>query len=700
MSDFFTPDSNNLLDINGAIAPWNPSLEPTNGIIPQLEANRALTGVGSQEVNAQILTPDTSDNIILPDASLSQITNETITDSNISLTDSAVDVLTGQAMSEVYEDLSKFAAQADFVPKMNLAFGENWDAASAKALAEGWFHQDFSDIPSVKVVSSAEIGGANGAFAEATDTIYLSRELVSGGNLGAIADVLLEEVGHSVDARLNVTDSPGDEGVIFAAVVQGKELSEGELLGLKGESDRANFVLGGKDTLIEMSQQRWTIRRYADFKNRNLDWQKPDGISIQNSERLDGKDGIYINWGTGSPFDSSFISGQGNNADYFATLGRTNTYFEGGKTYKFRVNADDGFILSAQLTGQSRVDWITPLGWQNNFDGGGFKEYIWTPTQSGFYDVDFYHYEETGNAGVDISWEKVSNSVPGTGTVEKNGTKRQVEIKRFDGSLSDITDTPTWVIIHGFRLTPQDVETQGLPQAIEKNQPSDQILELDWKDITKTDYQNVNDVASWIPIVGEFAKNKLIGLGISPNNINLVGHSFGSYVAWEIANRIGGVNKLVALDPANRLGGVSTVGGAIGNAFGSVVGGPVGGAVGAVAGGLLFPNYDVSKVDFKNNSNWSWAFKSSQLGDEAAALTADESFDVSLSGVSDTHNDIMQMFATLINREFNNGGGKLFSLDTMTSWDNKPWRRSDNQFEAWIEASKNGDSWSNQVRIP
>ena len=71
----------------------------------------------------------------------------------------------------------------DFVAKMNLAFGENWDAAGAKALAEGWFHGDFSDIPPVKVVSSAEIGGANGAFAEATDTIYLSKEFLAGNAL-------------------------------------------------------------------------------------------------------------------------------------------------------------------------------------------------------------------------------------------------------------------------------------------------------------------------------------------------------------------------------------------------------------------------------------------------------------------------------------------------------------------------------------
>ena len=249
MSNFFTPEFNN----ESAIGPWNASLEPTKAIIPQLDANRVLTGGVSQEVNIPTLTPEAYDNIILPDDLLTRMANGAIADSNSSLPDSSVDLLTGQAMSEVYGDLSKFAAGPDFVAKMNLAFGENWDVAGAKALAEGWFNRDFSAIPSVKVVSSAEIGGANGAFAAATDTIYLSKEFLThnGANPEAVADVLLEEIGHSVDSRLNVTDSPGDEGAIFAAVVQGKELSEGELQGLKSEDDTATVAIDGHEYLVE-----------------------------------------------------------------------------------------------------------------------------------------------------------------------------------------------------------------------------------------------------------------------------------------------------------------------------------------------------------------------------------------------------------------------------------------------------------------
>jgi len=255
-----------------AIAPWNASLEPTKAIIPQLDANRVLTGGVGQEVNIPTLMPEAYDNIILPDDLLTRMASAVSTDSNSSLPDSSVDLLTGQAMSEVYGDLSKFAAGPDFVAKMNLAFGENWDAAGAKALAEGWFHGDFSDIPPVKVVSSAEIAGANGAFAAATDTIYLSKEFLAENamNPAAVADVLLEEIGHSVDARLNVTDSPGDEGAIFAAVVQGKELSQGELQGLKSEDDTATVLLDGHQYLVEKQLSSFPIQgSIGSFYNNN-----------------------------------------------------------------------------------------------------------------------------------------------------------------------------------------------------------------------------------------------------------------------------------------------------------------------------------------------------------------------------------------------------------------------------------------------
>ena len=289
MSNFFTPEFNN----ESAIAPWNASLEPTKAIIPQLDANRVLTGGVGEEVNIPTLTPQAYDNIILPDDLLTRMASAVNTDSNSSLPDSSVDLLTGQAMSEVYGDLSKFAADPDFAAKLNVAFGENWDAAAAKALAEEWFKGDFSDIPQVKVVSSGEIGGANGAFAAATDTIYLSKEFLAGNaaNPAAVADVLLEEIGHSVDARLNVTDSPGDEGAIFGAIVQGKTFDATDLASLKAEDDSATIYLNGKEIQVEKASLPdpglRTVAHIQDLGDRTFSEGAVAGTTGQ-SRRLEG----------------------------------------------------------------------------------------------------------------------------------------------------------------------------------------------------------------------------------------------------------------------------------------------------------------------------------------------------------------------------------------------------------------------------
>lgn len=88
-----------------------------------------------------------------------------------------------------------------------------------------------------------------------TNTIYLSQEFIAqnAGNPEAIKSVLLEEIGHYIDSKINLADAAGDEGEIFAATVQGKTLSAGELQALKAEDDTAKIILGEKDILIEQS---------------------------------------------------------------------------------------------------------------------------------------------------------------------------------------------------------------------------------------------------------------------------------------------------------------------------------------------------------------------------------------------------------------------------------------------------------------
>ena len=172
-----------------------------------------------------------------------------------SVTDYSLDPITGEAMSGVYKALTAFATDRNFTDRMNVPFGESWDKEKAKALKEEWLTGNFSNIPLVKVVSSADIRGGNGAFATATNTIYLSKEFLAQNatRLDVLTGVLLEEVGHFIDSHVNQLDSAGDEGEIFAAVVQGKDLSQEKLQVLKAEDDRAIALIEGQEISIEQA---------------------------------------------------------------------------------------------------------------------------------------------------------------------------------------------------------------------------------------------------------------------------------------------------------------------------------------------------------------------------------------------------------------------------------------------------------------
>lgn len=168
---------------------------------------------------------------------------------NIPLTTETTQTTTIEKALQIAQNyLSNFASSADFNAKMQLAFGNH----------KIWEKADLIDFPTIEIRPAAEINNARGAFATATNTIYLSQELVdeSRGNVGAITSVLLEEYGHYIDAQNNAIDSPGDEGELFADLVLGKGLSESELLGLWSEDDSAIVVWDGEGVSLEQANTR------------------------------------------------------------------------------------------------------------------------------------------------------------------------------------------------------------------------------------------------------------------------------------------------------------------------------------------------------------------------------------------------------------------------------------------------------------
>jgi Ca2+-binding RTX toxin-like protein len=169
--------------------------------------------------------------------------------------DESAQVALEDATSTAQSLLKAIASDKDLATKLTLAFGDSFDAEKLEDLRQQWETDDFDLLPPIEIRSGAEINGAKGAFSADTNIIYLSQEYIAqnAANPQAIADVLLEEIGHSVDSQINVSDAPGDEGAIFSILTQSKQLDEQNLQTLKAEDDTATITLDKQVIQIEQA---------------------------------------------------------------------------------------------------------------------------------------------------------------------------------------------------------------------------------------------------------------------------------------------------------------------------------------------------------------------------------------------------------------------------------------------------------------
>jgi uncharacterized protein YkwD len=152
--------------------------------------------------------------------------------------------------------LKKTINGSNIVEIINLAFGndlEERDYNTAISLLGSWSQGYSTNLPKIEIRKAAEINHANGAYASAIETIYLSQEFIQTNNINTIAEVILEELGHALDRRLNTGDATGDEGEIFASLILGKTLTAAKLATLKSEDDSAIVNLDGRELEIEQA---------------------------------------------------------------------------------------------------------------------------------------------------------------------------------------------------------------------------------------------------------------------------------------------------------------------------------------------------------------------------------------------------------------------------------------------------------------
>jgi pimeloyl-ACP methyl ester carboxylesterase len=213
-----------------------------------------------------------------------------------------------------------------------------------------------------------------------------------------------------------------------------------------------------------------------------------------------------------------------------------------------------------------------------------------------------------------------------SGTATYNGKAKNVALRSRLVGTPIFDDRPTWIVIHGRNSSPSVDYLVGLASAIDGYTSTDQVLMLDWSAAAASGWIGGSGENYIIP-VGAWMASTLTSYGLTPLELNFVGHSWGAYVAAETAERVPvnangryRVNSIVALDPAADY-----------------------------PGGSYNPTTP-GQVGFKRNAHMSWAFYVSggSYGSATTAATAHESYLVKGS----EHSKVVSAFRNLVQMNY------------------------------------------------
>jgi pimeloyl-ACP methyl ester carboxylesterase len=203
------------------------------------------------------------------------------------------------------------------------------------------------------------------------------------------------------------------------------------------------------------------------------------------------------------------------------------------------------------------------------------------------------------------------------------------------------TNRNTWVIIHGWNSFRGKPNISNLVKSLVSARPLDQVVTLDWSSLADSIFPST--AASGINPSGEWAGAILKHYGFNANKVNIIGHSFGSYVADQIADvyQPEKLRSVVALDPAAN----------------------------AVPGTFNPEN----EVNYLSKFIWSWVFHSSDFGSDFVPGFASESFIVRTGLLANfAHSAVIDFFSDILIKPFHSVAS-LFDLGRLSAGLFGPW---------------------------
>jgi len=264
--------------------------------------------------------------------------------------------------------------------------GNKANTSEVQSIIGEWKVGVFGQLPSVQVISAADMNGADGAYGSSTQKIYLSNSLFQSGAasvnsvLGA-AGVLTEETFHWLDDRVG-TDTQGDEGELAKDLLFGVSLSDSELSRIKNEDDRGFINVGGQSQSVIVEQASIS----GDNSNNTLNGTNSDDVIYG----YNGNDYVYANGG------NDLVYGGGNDDRLWGGTGNDKIWGEDGAD---ELRGDDG---NDELRGGNQDDKL----W-----GGNQDDKLWGEEGNDQLVGDAGNDELTGGNGDDKIWGSAGNDL-------------------------------------------------------------------------------------------------------------------------------------------------------------------------------------------------------------------------------------------------------------------------------------------------
>ncbi|HIK08881.1 MAG TPA: hypothetical protein IGS52_01210 [Oscillatoriaceae cyanobacterium M33_DOE_052] len=269
-----------------------------------------------------------------------------------------LNIVLAAGVQSAITQLQDFLTDPDFANKITTAFGEGVNIDAATSLIQELANA--KSLPTIKMATIDELAGNQGAFDALTNTAYISQEFLrqQANNPENIASVILEEIGHSIDSRINAVDAPGDEGAIFSELVRGNQLSDDEINQLKLENDYLTVKIDGIDMVLEFAHRDILLQ---------MDAKTDDSVMYNsfNQELAKWNTGISLYMNDRDPVPGEII-------DFELTIDTKNTrpwwgtrwpYTAFGYTDNYGNKTTEAFPSFISWLGVRNGDWVNPQNW-------------------------------------------------------------------------------------------------------------------------------------------------------------------------------------------------------------------------------------------------------------------------------------------------------------------------------------------------